>query len=94
MGKFKEIIDSATPTLVDFHATWCGPCKTYAPTFEKVASETSGVQFKTIDVDSGDPLIMELGIRNVPTTVVLNGSQVLQRQSGTMGVEQLRQLIG
>jgi thioredoxin-like negative regulator of GroEL len=80
--------------VIRFTAAWCGPCKTYAPTFEKVASEVSGVQFKTIDVDSGDPLIMELGIRNVPTTVVLEGSQVLQRQSGTMGVEQLRQLIG
>ena len=80
--------------VIRFTAAWCVPCKTYAPTFEKVASEVSGVQFKTIDVDSGDPLIMELGIRNVPTTVVLEGSQVLQRQSGNIGAEQLRQLIG
>ena len=80
--------------VIRFTATWCSPCKTYAPTFEKVASEVSGVQFKTIDVDSGDPLIMELGIRNVPTTVVLEGSQVLQRQSGNIGAEQLKQLIG
>lgn len=80
--------------VIRFTASWCGPCKTYAPTFEKVASETSGVQFKTIDVDSEDPLILKLGIRNVPTTVVLDGSQVLQRQSGNMGAEQLRKLIG
>ena len=80
--------------VIRFTAAWCGPCKTYAPTFEKVANEVSGVQFKTIDVDSGDPLIMELGIRNVPTTVVLEGNQVLQRQSGNIGAEQLRQLIG
>ena len=80
--------------VIRFTASWCQPCKTYAPTFEKVASETSGVQFKTIDVDSEDPLILKLGIRNVPTTVVLDGSQVLQRQSGNMGAEQLRKLIG
>ena len=80
--------------VIRFTAAWCGPCKTYAPTFEKVANEVSGVQFKTIDVDSGDPLIMELGIRNVPTTVVLEGNQVLQRQSGNIGAEQLKQLIG
>jgi thioredoxin-like negative regulator of GroEL len=66
----------------------------YAPIFERVASETTGVQFKTIDVDSGDPLIMELGIRNVPTTVILEGDKVLTKQSGMIGETQLRQLIG
>ena len=80
--------------VIRFTAAWCGPCKVYAPTFERVASETAGVQFKTIDVDSGDLLIMELGIRNVPTTVVLEGDKVLQKQSGNMGAEQLKQLIG
>jgi thioredoxin 1 len=80
--------------VIRFTAAWCGPCKVYAPTFERVASETAGVQFKTVDVDSGDPLVMELGIRNVPTTVVLEGDKVLQKQSGNMGAEQLKQLIG
>lgn len=80
--------------VIRFTATWCGPCKVYAPTFERVASETAGVQFKTVDVDSGDPLVMELGIRNVPTTVVLENGKVLQKQSGNMGAEQLKQLIG
>ena len=80
--------------VIRFTATWCGPCKMYAPIFERVASETSGVQFKTIDVDSGDPLIMELGIRNVPTTVILEGNQVKQKQSGMIGETQLKQLIG
>ena len=80
--------------VIRFTATWCGPCKMYAPIFERVASETTGVQFKTIDVDSGDPLIMELGIRNVPTTVILEGDKVLTKQSGMIGETQLRQLIG
>ena len=80
--------------VIRFTASWCGPCKMYAPIFERVASETSGVQFKTIDVDSGDPLIMELGIRNVPTTVILEGNQVKQKQSGMIGETQLKQLIG
>jgi thioredoxin-like negative regulator of GroEL len=66
----------------------------YAPIFEKVASETPGVQFKTIDVDSGDPLIIKLGIRNVPTTVVLNGEEVISKQSGNIGETQLKQMIG
>ncbi len=80
--------------VIRFTATWCGPCKMYAPIFERVASETAGVQFKTIDVDSGDPLIMEFGIRNVPTTVILEGDKVLTKQSGMIGETQLKQLIG
>jgi thiol-disulfide isomerase/thioredoxin len=80
--------------VIRFTASWCQPCKVYAPTFERVASETSGVQFKTIDVDSGDPLIIKLGIRNVPTTVVLNGEEVISKQSGNIGETQLKQMIG
>jgi thiol-disulfide isomerase/thioredoxin len=80
--------------VIRFTASWCSPCKVYAPTFERVASETPGVQFKTIDVDSGDPLIIKLGIRNVPTTVILNGEEVISKQSGNIGAEQLKQMIG
>jgi len=80
--------------VIRFTATWCGPCKMYAPTFERVASETAGVQFETIDVDSNDPRIAEMGIRGVPTTVVLENGQVVKKQSGNMGTEQLKQFIG
>jgi thioredoxin 1 len=80
--------------VIRFTASWCSPCKVYAPTFERVASEIPGVQFKTIDVDSGDPLIIKLGIRNVPTTVVLEGDKVLTKQSGMIGETQLKQMIG
>ena len=80
--------------VIRFTASWCQPCKVYAPIFERVASETSGVQFKTIDVDSGDPLIMKFGIRNVPTTVVLNGDEVVSKQSGMIGETQLKQMVG
>jgi thiol-disulfide isomerase/thioredoxin len=80
--------------VIRFTSSWCQPCKAYAPTFDKVASETVGIQFKTIDVDSGDPLIIELRIRNVPTTVVLNGREVIAKQSGNIGEAQLKQMIG
>lgn len=80
--------------VIRFTATWCGPCKMYTPIFERVAAATAGVQFKTIDIDSGDPLIMKFGIRNVPTTVVLNGDEVVSKQSGMIGETQLKQIIG
>ena len=79
--------------VIRFTASWCQPCKAYAPIFEKVAAATAGVQFKTIDVDSGDPLIMKFGIRNVPTTVVLKGDEIISKQSGMIGETQLKQMI-
>lgn len=80
-------------TVIKYGAGWCGPCKMYAPTFNKVAGETSGVQFESVDVDSGDPRILEHGVRNVPTTVVIENGQV-RKQTGNMSAEQLKAFIG
>jgi thioredoxin-like negative regulator of GroEL len=79
--------------VIRFTANWCSPCKIYAPTFEKVASEISGVRFETIDVDSTDSRIIDMGIRGVPTTVVLENGQVVKKQSGNMSEVQLKQFI-
>lgn len=80
-------------TVIKYGAGWCGPCKMYAPTFNKVANETSGIQFESVDVDSGDPRILEHGVRNVPTTVVIENGQV-RKQTGNMSAEQLKAFIG
>jgi thiol-disulfide isomerase/thioredoxin len=79
--------------VIRFTANWCSPCKIYAPTFEKVASEIPGVRFETIDVDSTDSRIIDMGIRGVPTTVVLENGQVVKKQSGNMSEVQLKQFI-
>jgi thioredoxin 1 len=81
-------------TVIKYGANWCGPCKAYSPTFNRVASEVSGVLFQSVDVDSGDPIIIEHGIRNVPTTVVVENGVVVRRQSGNMSADQLKALIG
>jgi thioredoxin 1 len=81
-------------TVIKYEAGWCGPCKAYSPTFNRVASEVSGVLFQSVDVDSGDPIIVEHGIRNVPTTVVVENGVVVRRQSGNMSADQLKALIG
>jgi thioredoxin 1 len=81
-------------TVIRFTASWCSPCKVYAPIFEKISSETSGVNFQTVDVDTNDPRIIEFGVRGVPTTVILENNQVVRRQSGVLNPEQLKQLIG
>lgn len=79
--------------VIKYGAGWCQPCKLYAPTFDRVASEFQGAQFQSVDVDSGDPRILEHGVRNVPTTVVIEDGQV-RKQTGNMSAEQLKAFIG
>ena len=81
-------------TVIKYEAGWCQPCKAYSPTFNRVAGEVLDVSFQSIDVDSGDPRILEHGIRNVPTTVVIDGNGAIRKQSGVMSVEQLKTFIG
>jgi thioredoxin 1 len=81
-------------TVIKYGAAWCGPCKMYNPKFAQAQSEISGVNFQSIDVDSGDPRIVEHGIRNVPTTVVIDENGAIRKQSGVMSVEQLKVFIG
>jgi thioredoxin-like negative regulator of GroEL len=65
----------------------------YKPTFDRVAASTPNVIFQSINTDEGNPLILEHGIRNIPTTVVVENG-VVRKQSGNLNEEQLRQLIG
>jgi thioredoxin-like negative regulator of GroEL len=79
---------------IKYYTDSCMPCKTYTPAFEQVASTTQGVQFQSINANSGDPRILEHGIRNVPTTVVIDENGSVRKQTGVLSVDQLRQFIG
>jgi thiol-disulfide isomerase/thioredoxin len=81
-------------TVIKYYTNNCAPCKTYTPAFQQVASQMPGVQFQSIDASSGDSRILEHGIRNVPTTVVIDENGSVRKQSGAMSVEQLKAFIG
>ena len=83
---FDQLInDGERPVLVDFHATWCGPCQTLAPIVSDVAHEFKDrVKVIKIDVDKNQALARRYNVRGVPTLVLFWKSQVLWQQAGLM----------
>ncbi len=83
MGKFDELINSTTPTLVDFYATWCGPCKMMSPLLEEVAKELGeSTKIIKVDIDKNSDAASQYGIRSVPTLILFKEGEIVWRQSG------------
>ena len=81
MGKFNDIIKGETPTLVDFHASWCGPCKTMAPILDQLKTKKGqAVRIIKIDVDKNPAIAAQLGIRGVPTLIYYKKGKQLWRK--------------
>lgn len=71
--------------VIDFNATWCGPCKRFAPTFEKIGKKyASKAQFKSIDIDANPQMAEQYGVQAIPCVVVLKGGKVVAQNVGLM----------
>ena len=93
MGKFNDIIKGETPTLVDFYATWCGPCKTMSPILEQLKTKKGqSLRILKIDVDKNPAIADQLGIRGVPTLIYYNKGKQLWRKSGVISSRELETL--
>jgi thioredoxin 1 len=89
-----EVIQSDVPVLVDFSATWCGPCKAIAPLVGQLADEYQGkMKVGTIDIDDSPGVAQRFGIRGVPTLYVFKGGEVVGKMVGAASKQNIAQLM-
>jgi len=94
MSQFGNLIKSNPLVLVDFHATWCGPCKTLAPILKNVAKQMGDqIRILKIDVDKNSGLATKLNVRGVPTMILYQNGNQVWRQSGVVPESELIRLI-
>lgn len=87
---FDELIKEKT--VVDFYATWCGPCKMLGPVFEEVAN-SSDIQFVKIDIDNHEELCRKHGVMSVPTLILFENGKEVKRNIGFIPKEKLEEFI-
>jgi thioredoxin 1 len=94
MSEFSKLIQGTTPVLVDFFATWCGPCKMMSPILEQVKNKVGDqVKIVKVDVDKNPAIAQQLKVRGVPTLVLFRQGSLLWRQSGVVSEQQLLQIL-
>jgi len=92
--KFSDLINSEVPTLVDFYAEWCGPCKQMKPILESVKNTVKDhARILKIDVDKNPQLAASFNIQGVPTLVLFKSGEVKWRQSGVVSSQQLNSTL-
>lgn len=94
-GNFNaEVLESATPVLVDFWAPWCGPCRQIAPLIDQLAQEYSGkVKIGKINIDDNPGITNEYGIQSIPTLILFRGGAVAERFVGMPPRSKLTQAL-
>jgi thioredoxin 1 len=93
--KFSNLISGPIPTLVDFYADWCGPCKMMKPVLEELKSRLGDkVRIIKIDVDRNPALAQQYQVQGVPTLIVFKNGKIHWRQSGVVMAAELERVVG
>jgi len=92
--KFQDIINTDKPVLIDFFATWCGPCKMLAPILKEVKDNFADhISILKVDVDKNQELASHYQVRGVPTMMLFQSGKQLWRQSGVLSKEEIISII-
>ena len=94
-AEFKtQVLDSVEPVLVDFWATWCGPCRALAPTLEALATQYKGqVKVAKLNIDEHQQTPQAYGIRSIPTLLLFKGGKVIEQVVGAVPKARLEETL-
>jgi len=91
---FQDLITSSTPTVIDFFATWCGPCRMVTPILEDLKSDLGeNVRVYKIDVDQNPNLAAQYNVRSIPTIMIFKDGKMQWRESGVQSKATLKNAI-
>ncbi|MBP5489349.1 MAG: thioredoxin [Lachnospiraceae bacterium] len=92
-SKFEDLLAGEKPVLVDFWASWCGPCRMMAPIVEEIAAEHAELAVAKVNVDDEPELAQKYKVMNIPTLLLFRGGDIVKRQIGAVSKSRLEEML-